>query len=301
VDIGINFIDTARAYTDSEEKLGIALEGIRKNVIIATKTTAKDAQTLNEQLETSLSLLKTDYIDIYQLHNPDFIPLPGGADGLYDALLSAKQQGKIRFIGFTNHRINIAREAVKSGLYDIMQFPFSYLASELEIALVNDCARLNVGFICMKALSGGLITDVSAARAWLNQYNNVLPIWGLQRESEFEALKAAMESGDELTQSQIKKIEADKKQLVGNFFRGCGYCLPCPAGITINLAARASLFIRRAPLSQWIGWKDWMEKIEDCTHCGACAKRCPYGLNPQELLPVNLVDFREYYAKAVRC
>lgn len=295
VDFGMNFIDTALFYTDSEEKLGLALEGRRSDVVIATKTFASDGDTLRQDLETSLWILKTDYIDIYQFHNPGFVPRPGGEDGLYDACLEAKRQDKIRFIGISNHKIHLAREAEESGLYDTIQFPFSYLATEAEIKLALDCVRLDVGFIAMKALSGGLVTDVGAARAWLNQYDNVVPIWGLQRTDELDKLKTAINAGDELTSEHATKIEADRKELAGDFCRGCGYCMPCPAGIEINNAARASVFIRRAPKSMWLGWEDMMEKIEDCIHCGQCAAKCPYGLNAAEMLPRNLADYREIY------
>ena len=156
---GVEFFDTARYYTDSEEKLGEAFEGIREKVIIATKTGAADAQGFWKELQTSLKNLHTDYIDIYQFHNPDFCPRPGDGSGLYEAMLEAREKGMIRHIGITNHRLNIAREAVESGLYDTLQFPFSYLASEADLELVEKCRDANVGFIAMKALSGGLISN----------------------------------------------------------------------------------------------------------------------------------------------
>ena len=139
-----------------------------------------------KDLETSLRLLKTDYIDVYQFHNPSFCPKPGDGTGLYEAMLEAKKQGKIRFIGITNHRLHVAEEAVRSGLYDTLQFPFCYLATEKDLALVNLCKEQNVGFISMKALSGGLITNSAAAYAWQAKFDHVLPIWGVQRESELD-------------------------------------------------------------------------------------------------------------------
>jgi len=297
LDAGINFIDTARAYSDSEEKLGIALSGRRDKVTISTKSFATDAKGLFEQLETSLRNLKTDFIDIYQLHNPSFVPVPGGEDGLYDACLEARRQGKIRYIGITNHKITLAREALNTGLYDTIQFPFSYLASEADVALAEECKERNVGFIAMKALSGGLITDIGAARAFMSQYGNVLPIWGIQRLSEVDALVKARESGDDMTPERKARIEKDRAELVGEFCRGCGYCMPCPAGIQLNNCTRMPQFIRRAPFSAWKGFKAEMEKTRECIHCGQCAKKCPYGLNPAELLPRNLADYLDVYEK----
>ena len=173
---GMTFFDTARAYSDSEHKVGLAFDGMREKVIIATKTGAQNAEGFWKDLETSLSNLKTDYIDIYQFHNPAFCPKPGDESGLYDAALQAKEQGKIRHIGITNHRLTVAHEAIDSGLYETLQFPFCYLATDKDIELVEKCRAADMGFIAMKALSGGLITNSAAAYAYLAQYDNVLPI-----------------------------------------------------------------------------------------------------------------------------
>ena len=162
---GITFFDTARAYTNSEEKIGLTLADVRPSIVIATKTGAKTPEEFWEHLHTSLTFLKTNYIDIYQFHNPSFCPKPGDSSGLYDAMLQAKQQGKIRWLGITNHRLAVAREAVESGLYDTLQFPFCYLSTPEEIELVQRCGEKDVGFIAMKALSGGLISNAGAAYA----------------------------------------------------------------------------------------------------------------------------------------
>lgn len=182
-DSGVTFFDTARWYTDSEEKVGEAFAGMREKVYIATKTGASNAEDFWKDLETSLHNLQTDYIDIYQFHNPAFCPKPGDGTGLYEAMLEARTRGKVRHIGITNHRLNVAMEAVESGLYETLQFPFCYLATEKDIELVNRTAEKGMGFIAMKALSGGLITNSAAAYAYLARFDNVLPIWGVQRES----------------------------------------------------------------------------------------------------------------------
>jgi aryl-alcohol dehydrogenase-like predicted oxidoreductase len=298
LDRGINYFDTARSYTDSEEKIGAAFEGFRDKFFIATKTGAKDAATFWRHLETSLKNLKTGWIDVYQFHNPGFVPRPGDQSGLYDAILKAKEQGKIRFIGFTNHRLPIAREAVESGLYDTLQFPFCYLSSDEEIGLTRLCLEKNVGFVAMKALSGGLLTDVGASRGWISRFPNVVPIWGIQRESELEALFAAMDQGADLSPDQERRIETDRRELAGNFCRGCGYCLPCPAGIPIDTAARLSLIVGRTVSDRFRSeeWKKEMAKIKDCRRCGHCSSRCPYGLDTPALLAKNLAEYQKFLA-----
>lgn len=293
---GITFFDTARSYSDSEEKIGYALAGVREKITIATKTPALTAQSFWRDLDCSLSLLKTDYVDILQFHNPPFCPRPGDGSGLYEAMQEAKARGKIKFIGITNHRLPVAREAVLSGLYDTLQFPFSYLADEKETELVALCARENVGFIAMKALSGGLITNSAAAFAYLAQYENVLPIWGVQRQSELDEFLSYIKTPPALTPALLKTIETDRAQLLGDFCRGCGYCLPCPAGIDIPTCARISLLLRRAPAAQFLteDWQAMMQRIEACVQCGNCKGHCPYSLDTPALLKENLADYRTF-------
>ena len=185
-DAGVRFFDTARFYTDSEEKIGYALSDVREHIYIATKTAATTAEGFWKDLETSLHNLKTDYVDIYQFHNPAVCPKPGDESGLYDAALKAREQGKIRFISITNHRLAVANEAVDSGLYATLQFPFCYLCSEKDLELVEKCKKADMGFIAMKALSGGLINNSRAAYAFQAQYDSVLPIWGVQKEHELD-------------------------------------------------------------------------------------------------------------------
>ena len=291
---GFTFFDTARAYSDSEEKLGEALSDVRERIFIATKTMATTVDKFWKYLETSLANLKTDHVDIYQFHNPSFCPKPGDGTGLYEAMLLAKEQGKIRHIGLTNHRQHVAREAVESGLYETLQFPFCYLASQEDKKLVALCKEKNVGFIAMKGLSGGLITDARAASAFMNEYDNVLPIWGIQRESELREFISYAENPPVMDADMISRIERDKKELAGDFCRGCGYCMPCPAGIEINNCARMSQMIRRSPSAGWLTEESQakMFKIEDCKNCGACKKKCPYGLDTPALLRKNLEDYK---------
>jgi len=295
---GVTFFDTARYYSDSEEKVGEAFAGMREKVYIATKTGAQNAEQFWKELHTSLEKLQTDYIDIYQFHNPSFCPKPGDGTGLYEAALEAKEKGMIRHIGITNHRLNVAREAIESGLYETLQFPFCYLATEKDIELVEVCEKAGMGFIAMKALSGGLITNSAAAYAYLAQYENVLPIWGVQRESELDEFLSYIENPPVMTDEIQAIIEKDRQELLGEFCRGCGYCMPCPVGIEINNCARMSLMIRRAPSEAQLteAMQAKMKKIEDCIHCNACKAKCPFGLDTPTLLQKNYKDYQEILA-----
>ncbi len=295
-DNGIDFFDTARGYTDSEEKIGYSLADVRNNIVIATKTGATDKKTLFEHLETSLKNMKTDYVDILQLHNPEKLPDPDDPDGLYAALLEAKKKGMVRFIGITNHKLSLAIEAATSGLYDTVQFPLSSISSEEDLKLIDVCKKHDVGLIAMKALSGGLITNAASAFAFLRQFDNVLPIWGVQRERELDEFLSFEKNPPVLDEKMWSIIEKDRKELAGSFCRGCGYCMPCPAGIPIPMAARMSLLLRRAPYQQFITdeWKKKMELITECQECGQCTSHCPYGLDTPGLLKEMLDDYRQF-------
>lgn len=296
LDGGITYIDTARAYTDSEEKIGRAISHRRGEYFIATKTHAKTADGFRKDLETSLRLLNTDCIDVYQFHNPPFVPVPGGEDGLYDAALKAREQGKIRFIGITQHSIERAEQIVESGLYDTLEYPFNHLATEREVALVRRCAEKNVGFVAMKALSGGLVTDARIPYAYLSEFENVVPIWGFQQMWELEQVLGFSENPVPMTDELRALIAKDRAELVGGFCRSCGYCLPCPANIPIPNANRMKQLLGRAVWQNFVTpeWQANMARIEDCIHCGACAKRCPYELKPYETLPGQLAYYREF-------
>ena len=293
-DAGITFFDTARSYSDSEHKIGLALSDIREKIFIATKTPSTTVEGFWKDLETSLSMLKTDYIDIYQFHNPSFCPKPNDGTGLYEAMLEAKSQGKIRHIGITNHRLSVANEAIESGLYETLQFPLCYLATDKDLELVDKCKKANMGFIAMKALSGGLITNSAAAYAYLAQFDNVLPIWGVQREKELDEFISYIDNPPTMTEDIKALIENDRKELSGEFCRGCGYCMPCPVNIEINNCARMSLMIRRSPSDAQLtdAAKAKMMNIENCLNCGKCKSKCPYGLDTPALLRRNLEDYK---------
>lgn len=292
-DGGMTFFDTARAYSDSEEKMGLAFEGMREKIYIASKTTAETPEKFWSDLETTLKNLKTDYLDIYQFHCVKQCYKPGDGTGMYECMLEAKAQGKIRHIGITAHKIGIAEEIVESGLYETLQFPFCYLATDRDIALVKRCEEKEIGFIAMKGLSGGLLTNSEACMAFMTDYN-VLPIWGVQKDSELDEWLAFFDKDVAMTEEISKFIEKDRQELLGEFCRGCGYCMPCTVGIQINQCARMSQMIRRSPSTNFLGefWQGELMKIEQCVDCNICKTKCPYELDIPTLLRKNLADYK---------
>ncbi len=306
---GMRFFDTARAYSDSEEKIGLAFgqpgglfEKERENIIIATKTHERTPEGFWKDLHTSLELMNCGYIDIYQFHQVDQCYAPGDGTGMYEAMQEAKDQGLIRHIGITTHKLGVAMEIAESGLYETLQYPFSYLASEKDLGLYESVKAHNMGFICMKGLAGGLITNADAAMAFMSQFDNALPIWGIQRETELDQWLHFFDETPEMTPEIAAFIEKEKHELSGNFCRGCGYCMPCTVGITINQCNRMSLMLRRAPSEAWLTpyWQGEMEKIENCINCGKCKTKCPYELDIPNLLRENLVDYRKVLAGEVQ-
>lgn len=298
LEAGINLYDTASGYTDSEAKLGEAFEGKRRRVIFATKVSgAKTGEQAASILHNSLRELRTDYVDILQFHNAAFVPRPGGEDGLYDALTKARHEGKLRYIGLTSHRPEIAAEAACSGLYDVIQFPFSYLSTEAEQAVVAACRERNVGFLAMKALAGGLLNDGAAVFHFMSLHKAyVRPLLGIQRMEELEEFIGYLHAPPSAEKAQAV-IARDQKELAGNFCRGCGYCLPCPAGIPLSMVVRMYYLLRRTPMEMYVNdeWYGQMQKIKGCIHCGQCDSRCPYGLGPQGQLQAQYEDYMAQY------
>lgn len=298
---GMVYFDTARSYSNSEERVGKAFAGMRDEVFIATKTMATTPEAFWADLETSLRNLQTDHIDVYQLHNIQQCYKPGDGTGIYECLLEAKRQGKILHLGVTAHKIGVAEEAIESGLYETLQYPFNYLSTPREVALVEKCSQANMGFVVMKGMSGGLVTCGRAAMAFMNEHPHALPIWGVQREEELDEWLSYMDNTPTLDEELRAYIERERAELSGNFCRSCGYCMPCAVGISIKDCARMSLMLRRAPSASWLTerWQTEMAKVENCIECHRCESRCPYGLPIPELLKQNLEDYRDVLAGRV--
>lgn len=299
-DSGVNFFDTARGYSDSERKVGIAFHSMREGVIIATKTMAKSAEAFWSDLGVSLKELNTDYIDLYQLHNPSFLPVPGGEDGLYDAILEAKQKGMIRHIGISCHMQDVAKRAVLSGLYEALQYPFSCLSTKEDEEIARLCGETDTGFIAMKGMAGGLIRNVAATFCYIASFPNVVPIWGIEKRRELDEFLRLEKEMPPLDDDMRRQIEKEREELGGDFCRGCGYCMPCPAGIHISVAARIDKLMTRSLAAPFLEprWRENMEKIEQCTMCGQCEEKCPYHLKTYELLKKQLSTYRNFCERA---
>ncbi len=294
---GVNFFDTANAYTDSEEKIGAALSDVREKIIIATKSAYQkgDPDMVKRNLELSLRRMKTDYIDILQFHNPDFCP--GEDDPAYQYLLEMKRQGVVRHIGITNHRLFVAHEAIDSGLYETLQFPFSVLAGEKDTEVVEKCQKADVGFICMKAMSGGLIREPRATFAFLQRYPNVVPIYGVQRMEELRQW-LELDANPPVWDDELAAcVERERKELAGDFCRSCGYCLPCPKNIPIPNAARIQFLMTRSPYKPYLTkeWRAGMDRVDECIHCNHCKNHCPFGLDTPSLLASQKVWYDKFY------
>lgn len=295
---GINFFDTANGYTDSEEKIGMGLSGVRDRIFIATKTGSKTPDMFWKHLELSLTRMKTDHVDIYQFHNPAEVP----NDEMVACMLKAKAQGMIRHIGVTAHRLDVAKAEAETGIYETIQFPLSALSSEEELDFIRMCKELDIGVIAMKALAGGLLTSAAPSMAYLRRFDHLVPIWGMQRMSELEEVLSLEKNPPVLDDAMLARIEKDRRELAGDFCRGCGYCKPCPAGIQIDICARMPQLLRRAPIAHYVSdeFAQEMKKIENCLHCGSCMQRCPYQLNTPALLEAALKDYELFRAGKVQ-
>lgn len=297
LDGGINFYDTARLYTDSEEKIGQAFHDRRDKVLLASKTRGQTPRDIFQDLETSLKNLRTDYLDLYQLHWAQKVYAPGDGSGLYEAMLEARAQGKIRFIGLTAHGGDIALGAAESGLYDVIQYPLNYLSSPAELALIDLCRDRNIGLLAMKALSGGMLTNhVDACFAFLHQFGTLLPLWGIQIMEHLEQFLALEAEPPALDAARLALIAEDRAELDKAFCRGCGYCLPCPVNIPINDAARMSLTLNRMRWQDFTtpAWQEKMALCADCIDCGRCARRCPYKLDTPRLIHENWAYYQNF-------
>ncbi len=297
LDGGINYFDTANAYTDSEMKIGLALSDVRDKIVLSTKSQARDREGVLAHIENSLRMLKTDYIDLFQFHQVPEVPDPKDPNGAYAGALEAKKRGWIRHIGVTTHRVKVAEECIASGLFETLQFPFSYISSERDLALADKCREAGMGYIAMKGLAGGMLTNVRACHAFMKQYPNVVPIWGIQTTEELNQWLAVAEEDPDLDEELAAFIQKERQELSGSFCRSCGYCMPCPVGIEIRNCARMNMLLRRSPWQQYMTpeWQAKMNKIEDCLECRSCASRCPYQLDTPNLLKYMLKDYREFY------
>ena len=285
---GVNYIDTARSYTVSESYLGQALEGIRQHFILATKSMSRDKESILKDIDISLANLRTDYIDLYQLHNPspaelEKIVAPGGA---LEGLMEAKAAGKIGHIGLTAHSLEVFEKALEMDWVETFMFPYNIVESQ-GADLIKKCAEKNIGFICMKPLAGGAIEDATLALRYIASNNDVtVVIPGMAEEKEIAQNIAAVNDTAALSDTETAAIESIRSTLGTQFCRRCNYCAPCTAGISIS-----TVFLLEGYLSRY-GLQDWakmryagMEKAaSDCIGCGSCESRCPYNLPIRDMM-----------------
>ena len=285
---GVNYIDTARGYTVSEEYLGYALEGIRDQFVLATKSMARTKEAMEQDIATSMKNLRTDYIDLYQIHNPnakDFeaVQAPGGA---LEALQEAKLAGKIGHIGITLHSVELFQKAVELPWVETIMFPYSIVETQAE-DLIARCGQKNIGFICMKPLAGGAIEDGTTAIRYVLQNPNVtVVIPGMAEVREVEENLAAANNTAPLTAEEEKKVKEIRDFLGTNFCRRCNYCAPCTVGINIPMLLLIEGYYSRYHLTDWatIRYNGQPQTASDCIGCGACEGRCPYNLPIREML-----------------
>ena len=286
---GVNFIDTARGYTVSEEYIGYALEGRREKWIIATKSMARDKDSMIKDVEKSLENLRTDYIDLYQLHNvktdEDYYKVLS-EDGAYNALLEMKGKGKIGHIGITSHSLDILNIAVETGKFETIMYPYNLVENQGE-KLFNRAKELNIGVIAMKPMAGGALTDGKLALKYILQNNNVTTaIPGMATLEEIEENTKVGENLDILTEDEKNKIVEISKELGTEFCRRCGYCGPCPEGIDIPGILILKAYKERYGLQEWAEQRYYSIKnrAKDCVECGSCEKKCPYDLPIRKML-----------------
>ena len=285
---GVNYIDTARGYTVSEEYLGYALEGIRDKFVIATKSMARTKEAMAADIETSLKNLRTDYIDLYQIHNAppadvEKVIAPGGA---LEALQEAKAAGKIGHIGITAHSLETFKMALEMDWVETVMFPYNIVETQGE-DLIAKCAEKNIGFIDMKPLAGGAIEDATLALRFLCANENVtVVIPGMAEISEAEQNVAAVENSAPLTVEELASMDAIRKDLGTHFCRRCNYCAPCTAGISISAMFLMEGYLSRYGLADWAiaRYNDLEKTASDCVECGVCETRCPYQLPIREML-----------------
>ncbi len=299
-DGGINFYDTAHVYTDSEEKIGAAFAGEKRSkVILASKTMSTTYHEAMAQIDESLRRLKTDYIDLYQWHNPQNIEHFQLGYGPYQALQDAKREGKIRFIGISSHHLSRASAAIESGAFDTLQFPLSLLSSQEEIDLSYKCGSYEMGFISRKGMAGGRIKDACLAFTFINQYSHIVPVWGIERPEELEQLLDAAAHPRPFTPEMQAEAERLRREVGVEYCRGCGSCLPCTAKITIPEMMRDMFFINRYPEDNQFTEQQLEEvrRIDNCDECKGCIAKCPWHLNVPRILKQHKTNFLKFYGQ----
>jgi len=296
LDLGVNFIDTANGYGNSEERIGRAIAGRPEGLILATKSHAREGSEVRQHLELSLRRLRVDYIDLYQLHNVsnsgDFEKslAPGGP---LDVVREAQAAGQVGHIGITCHSMEVALEATQSGFFETMMFPFNFISDEATEKLIPLGRERDVGFIVMKPMGGGLLENATIAFKYLRQFPDAVPIVGIERLEEIEEITAIMEGDPQMTPAEEAEMERLRAELGTRFCRRCGYCQPCPEGVPIQMIMTLESMMKRFPPEGF--FPKWGTEIvpqaENCVQCGECEEKCPYHLPIREMMEEHLALF----------
>lgn len=298
-ELGINFIDTARKYGDSEEKIGEALKGIDKKIYLATKTPADSKEEALQDINISLDKLGVEKIDLYQLHmvsDRETLKKRIGPDGALSGLKQAQKEGKIEHIGVTGHSDEVLIEALKTGEFSTVMFCYNFIENECEKGLIEYAKTNNIGLIAMKPLGGGRLDNASVALKYVLQQDGVVPIPGIESRAELEENVEIARGSWELTENE-ENIKQELKNKLGKVFcRRCDYCQPCPQEISISTVLRAESFINRMTMESLKkgGIYDKFQQAKECVECKKCVERCPYNLPIPELIKENVKIMDDY-------
>lgn len=302
LDLGITFLDTANGYTTSEERIGQAIVGRREGLVLATKTASREGDGVREHLTLSLERLGVQTIDLYQFHcvssEEDYqkVLVPGGP---LDVVREAQDSGQVRHIGLTSHSMEIALEAVKSGHFETIMFPFNFIANEAAQELIPLALERDVGFVAMKPLAGGTLDNAALAFKYLRQSPQILPIAGIEHTQEIEEIVALMEGPREMTLAEREEIERLRAELGNRFCRRCGYCQPCPEEVSVQLLMILDSMIKRMPPENvFSDFAQIANGADACVDCGECEERCPYNLPIREIIQEHVALFRTEMARS---
>ena len=287
LDLGVNFFDTSRVYTTSEERIGKALADRRGEVIVATKTVSRTVEKISEDLDTSLKNLGTDYVDLYQFHNvssQDDLKAVIAPGGLLDFVRQTKKEGKVRHIGITSHTLDVAKEAVKADCFETIMIALNFVNTEAADELLEMAKKRDTGVIIMKSMAGGMLENPVLAFKYLMQFPDILPLIGIAKEGEMEENIRIVEAGEPITEDDQREMDRIRAELGTGFCRMCNYCQPCPQQIMISAIMYTKVALTRFdPERIFKGeWNTFMEKVPDCIDCGECEERCPYNLPIRE-------------------
>jgi hypothetical protein len=295
---GVTYFDSANAYRDSEEKIGLAFSNMRYKVVIATKSLMRSAEGITGHMENSLRMLRTDYIDLYQLHQiaqeKDWQEATGPS-GALEAVMKAKAAGKVRYIGVTSHNIQMALKMVRSGLFDTVQFPFNLIEEGAKDELLGASREKGMGFIGMKPFGGGVIDNAEVAFKYLRDYTDVIPIPGFESCEQVDEIISIYTAANVIKKQDIGIMEDFRGELGKRFCRRCEYCQPCPQGVMITPAMGYQIVASRMSPSVAVEFcKNAMESVFLCSGCGACIERCPYELQVTDILKANYALYEKH-------